>query len=212
MKTLLPPQPYLPNDGGRQSPQRLVFLIPDPNCDEIKFSWAVRKLANQGNIDVLLVSIAGDLEGELGARRSLATICSLVNEFTFNVDYRVVQDRSWIHAVRSLACPGDLFFCPPEVTIRAGFRKQEPLDIAIARRLKLSTQPLPNFFNNTSRGILPFLKPILYWLVIIAILAGFFVLESDVGLAISGFLGQTIVVILMAFEMGAIFLWSSITG
>jgi hypothetical protein len=212
MNPLYPPQSYLPSDGGRQSPQRLVFLVPNSDFDEVKFSWAIRKLANQVNLDVTLVSIATGIEDELAARRSLATVCSFVNEFTYNIDYRVIRDHSWIHAVRNLAHPGDLIICPPEVTVRAGFRKSETLDAAIARRLKLSTQPLPNLFNNSRQGILHFLKPILYWIVIAAILMAFFILESGVGQTVNGFLGQTVIVILMAFEMGAIYLWSSITG
>ncbi|HEX7434219.1 MAG TPA: hypothetical protein VF326_11245 [Anaerolineaceae bacterium] len=212
MKPLLPPQPFMQNDGGRQSPQRLVVLVPDQNVDEIKFSWAIRRLAGPGNLDVLLVSIVSDIEGELAARRNLVTICSLVNEFRYNVDFRVIWDRSWIHAARGLFGPGDLFICPPEVTIRTGFRKYDPLDTAIAHTLNVPTQPLANFFTNTRRSISNIFKQILYWVMIAAILGGFFILESDASQAASGFLGQTIVVILMAFELGAIYLWSSITG
>lgn len=212
MKPLLPPQPFMQNDGGRQNPQRLVVLVPDQNVDEIKFSWAIRRLAGPGNLDVLLVSIVSDIEGELAARRNLVTICSLVNEFRYNVDFRVIWDRSWIHAARGLSGPGDLFICPPEVTIRTGFRKYDPLDAAIAHTLNVPTQPLANFFTNTRRSISNIFKQILYWVMIAAILGGFFILESDASQAASGFLGQTIVVILMAFELGAIYLWSSITG
>jgi hypothetical protein len=212
MKPLLPPQPFMQNDGGRQSPQRLVVLVPDQNVDEIKFSWAIRRLAGPGNLDVLLVSIVSDIEGELAARRNLVTICSLVNEFRYNVDFRVIWDRSWIHAARGLSGPGDLFICPPEVTIRTGFRKYDPLDAAIAHTLNVPTQPLANFFTNPRRSISNVFKQILYWVMIAAILGGFFILESDASQAASGFLGQTIVVILMAFELGAIYLWSSITG
>ena len=43
-------------------------------------------------------------------------------------------------------------------------------------------------------------------------LGGFFILESDASQAASCFLGQAIVVILMACEMGALYLWSNISG
>jgi hypothetical protein len=212
MKTPFPPQPLLPNDGGRQSPQRLVVLIPEQDVDEIKFSWAIRRLAAPGNVDVLLVSIVHDIEDELAARRSLVTISSLVNEFKYNVDFRVIWDRSWVHAARELASPGDLFICPPEVTIRTGFRKSEPLDSAIARILNVPTQPLANFFTNKKRSIPNVFKRILYWAVIIAILGGFFFLESDASQAATGFIGQTMVVLLMVCELGALYLWTTITG
>jgi len=212
MTTLLPPKPYLPNDGGRQNPQRLVVLVPDPNADAVKFSWAIRRLASPANLDVLLVSIVHDVEDELAARRSLVTIRSLVNEMTYSVDFKVIWDRSWIHAAASLAEPGDLFACPPEITVRTGFRKQEPLDAALARKLNVPTQPLPDFFSNPGRNLPHLLMQLVYWLVIAAILGGFFILESDASQAASGFLGQAIVVILMACEMGALYLWSNISG
>lgn len=212
MKSLLPPQPYTPTDGGRQNPQRLVVLVPDPNVDAVKFAWAIRRLAGPGSLDVLLVSIVNDVESELAARRSLVTICSLVNEMKYGVDFQVLWDRSWIHAAGSLAAPGDLFICPPEVSVRAGLRKQEPLDAAIARRLNLPTQALPNFFTHPGPSMPHFVMRIVYWLVIAAIIGGFFILESDASQAASGFIGQTFVIILMAFELGAIYLWTTITG
>ena len=212
MTTLLPPKPFLPNDGGRHNPERLVVLVPDPTVDAVKFSWAIRRLAGPANLDVLLVSIVHDVEDELAARRSLVTICSLVNEMTYSVDFQVAWDRSWIHAAASLAAPGDLFVCPPEITVRTGFRKQEPLDAALARKLNAATQPLPGFFSNPSRNLPHFLKQLVSWLVIIAILGGFFILESDASQAASGFLGQAIVVLLMACEMGAIYLFMALAG
>jgi hypothetical protein len=51
-----------------------------------------------------------------------------------------------------------------------------------------------------------------YWAVILAIVAGFFVLESDASQVAQGWVGQVIVVVLMIFELGALYLWTSITG
>ncbi|HEX7599439.1 MAG TPA: hypothetical protein VF518_14580, partial [Polyangia bacterium] len=137
---------------------------------------------------------------------------SQVNEMKYAVDFRVVWDRSWVHAAAELAAPGDLFICPPEVSIRTGFRKSEPLDAVLARKLNVATQPLAHFFTHPGPAIPQFLMRILYWAVILAILGGFFILESDASQAASGFLGQSLVVILMAFELGAIYLWTTITG
>jgi hypothetical protein len=211
MKNLLPTQLYQPDDGGRQKPKRLVFLMPGVDVDEVKFSWAVRKLAAPGNLDVLLLSVVHDVENELAARRNLVTICALVDEYKYHVEFKVVWNRSWIKAVKTVAAPGDLFICPPEVTVRTGLRKREPLDAAIASRLNVPTQPLPNFFSDP-RGIPNFFNQALFWTVVVAIIAGFFVLESNASQVATGTVGHILIILLMVFEFGVIYAWMALTG
>ena len=70
----------------------------------------------------------------------------------------------------------------------------------------------PGFYRNDHSGILRFLLSVGYWAVILAIVAGFFVLESDVTAGAANAAGQIILVLLVLAEIGTIFLWSVIIG
>ena len=202
----------LPNDGGRRSAHRLVVLVPNQDVDVIRFSRAIRSVAVPEISDVLLVTAVKSVEAELASRRRLTTIASQVRDFDFKVEVRIVWNGSWIAATREVVAEGDHIACPPEMTVRAGLRKRQPLDAAIARRLNLPVVPLPGFFQNGRPGLTHALLQIGYWAVIAAIVAGFFVLESDASQAALGWIGQVIVIVLMVFELGAIYLWTAITG
>jgi hypothetical protein len=202
----------LPNDGGGRSARRLVVLVPDQDVDAIRFSRAIRSVAIPETADVLLVTAVNSVESELAARRRLTTIASQVRDFDFKVEVRIVWNGSWIAAAREVACEGDRIACPPEMTVRAGLRKRQPLNVAIAHRLDLPVTPLPGFFQNSRSGFAQVLLRIGYWAVIVAIVAGFFVLESGASQAAQGWIGQMIVIVLMICELGAIYLWTAITG
>jgi len=202
----------LPNDGGRLAAHRLVVLVPDQDVDEVRFSRAIRSIMRSETTHVVLVTAVNNVESELAARRRLATISSQVSDFYVYVEVRIVWNRSWIAAARQVASQGDLVACPPEMSVRAGLRKREPLDEAITRRLGLKVTPLAGFFDNSRTSITHSLRQIGYWVVILAIVTVFFVLESDAIQSSQGWIGQVTVVVLMLFELGALFLWTAITG
>jgi hypothetical protein len=189
-----------------------VVLVPDQDVDAIRFSRAIRSAAVPETADVLLVTAVNNVEAELASRRRLATIASQVRDTDFKVEVRIVWNGSWIAAVREVAGEGDRIACPPEMTVRAGLHKRQPLGAAIARRLDLPVIPLPGFFQTSRPALTQVLVRIGYWAVIVAIVAGFFVLESDASQAAQGWIGQVVVIVLMIFELGAIYLWTAITG
>ncbi len=212
MTVYLTSHKLLPNDGGRRAGHRLVVLVPDQDVDAVRFGRAIRNTARSETTDVLLVSAVNSVESELAARRRQATIASQIRDFDFHVEVHVIWNGSWIEITRQLAVASDCVVCPPEMTVRAGLRKREALDAAIARRLNLAVIPLPGFFKNNRPAFIQALLRIGYWAVILAIVAGFFVLESDASQAAPGWVGQVFVVLLMIFELGAIYLWTAITG
>ncbi len=210
MITPLTSHQLLPNDGRHA--QRLVVLVPDQDVDEVHFSRAIRGVMLPETTHVVLVTAVNSVESELAARRRLAIISSQVSDFYVYVEARIVWHRTWIAAARETAGEGDQIACPPELTSRVGLRKREPLDETIARRLGLKVIPLPGFFTKSRTPLTQALLQVGYWAVILAIVAGFFVLESGTSQAAPGLVGQVIVVLLMIFELGAIYLWTAITG
>jgi hypothetical protein len=202
----------LPNDGGRRAAQILVVLVPDQDVDEVRFSRTIRNAMLPDTTHIVLLTTVKNVESELAARRRLATISSQVSDFYLYVEMRIVWNRSWIAAAREIAGECDRIACPPEIIVRTGLRKYEPLDAAIAHSLGLPVTPLPGFFTKSPPSFSHALRRIGYWLVILAIVSGFFLLESDAAQSTPGWIGQLIVVLLMVCELGLIYLWTAITG
>jgi hypothetical protein len=213
MPAILAGQKFLPNDGGRTSTaRRLVVVVPNQDLDAVSFSRAIRSLADSHLMDVLLVTVVHNEEDELAARRCLATVSTLMRDFVYDIEAHVVWSRSWIAALEKLSHPSDLVLCPPELNIRTGLRKHEPLSAVISRRLGLAVRPMPGFYKEERVRITRFLLKLGYWVVILGILGGFFVLESDVTTVSTGWVSQVLLIILMAAEIGTIYLWTMITG
>jgi len=204
---------YLPNEGGRHNGgRRMVVLVPDQDLDAVNFGRAIHSLAVSRFMDVLLVTAVHNRESELASRRRLATIRALVRDFDYEVETQVVWNRSWIGALRDLTRPDDVLLYPPEMNVRKGLRSQEPLGDAIQRQLNLTARPMPGFYQKSRPDVKHFLVMIGYWVVILGILAGFFVLESDVTTVATGWISQMLLILLMVVEIGTIYLWTVLTG
>ncbi len=96
--------------------------------------------------------------------------------------------------------------------MHTGLNQRLPLAEAVATRLGLPVRPLPGFFSDDRPHLSHALRRIGYWAVILGIVASFFVLESDAIRSSQGWIGQVSVVVLMFFELGALYLWTAITG
>ena len=204
---------YLPNDGGRRNAgSRLLVVVPDQDLDVVDFSRAVRKLAKPNVSDILLVTIVHSEDDEMDSRRRLATMAALLRDFDYKIETLVQWSRSWIKTLESLVRPEDMIFCPPEMNVRTGLRSYEPLLEAIKRRLNANVQPISGFYRKDPAGALRFLLSIGYWVVILGIIIGFFMLESDVAKSTANSAGQIIMAVLVVAEIGAIYLWSMIIG
>jgi hypothetical protein len=203
----------IPNDGGRRNAgTRLLVVVPDQDLDVVAFSRSVRSLANPNVSDILLLTIVHSEDSEMDSRRRLATIAALLRDFEYDVEGLVKWSRSWIKSLESLIKSDDTIFCPPEMNIRTGLRSHEPLAEAIKQRLQVNVRPIPGFYTNDHAGVVRFLMSIGYWVVILGIVAGFFVLESDVATGVTNTANQIIMALLVVAEIGVIYLWSMITG
>ena len=98
------------------------------------------------------------------------------------------------------------------MSIRKGLRGQELLGDAIQRQLKLTARPMPGFYQKSRLDVKHFLMMAAYWTVILGILAVFFALESNVSQVDTGWISKLLLILLMAAEVGTIYLWTALTG
>jgi hypothetical protein len=213
-KTTLPNQVLRYTDGMR-FPQagRLVVLLPAQDLDGVKISRAIWSLASPRRLEVLLLTIVKDLESELSSKRDLATIGALIREPNVKVNSLVVHEKSWVKAVSRVIRPGDVIVCPAELTAAERGGKRIAMDTALINALNAPVFVVKGFYHEPPHpSFWRFLRPLPYWIVLIAIFAGFTELEMKSDLLTKGWSGQVIFSLIVIVEIIAIYYWTLVAG
>jgi len=192
--------------------RRLVVVIPDQVTDPVQFSRAVRNLALPGQKTVVLVMLVNQPDDELAGQRQLATLSSLVNDARIKVQTAIAWGKSWEKSLRKMTLAGDLIVCPAETTLARGLRKHEMLSEALSRSLAVPVYILRGFFPESSSSGRVIWKRLPFWVMIIAIFAGFFEFEAVSDLIDKGWPGQVLTIILLLIEFGFIYVLASLAG
>jgi hypothetical protein len=193
-------------------PKRMVVLLPSQITDEAKISRYIFNLASKSNSDVILISLVSNYEDENSEKMRLATINALVSNPHFNVEYRVIWGKAWIKAVKEVILPGDLILCPKELTIPFKLFWQEQLSILILKSIDVPLLTYSGFYNSIRISPLVLFKKMIYWVGLLVVLVGFFWIESEIEISLTGWQNNFILILIVFAEIGAIYFWSSIAG
>ena len=192
--------------------KRLVVLVPNQDIDVAPFSRRIWSLAFPDRLDILLITLPIDPDYLLTAERRLTTIAAILRDPRLHIETQVFSSRSWLKIARQVWQPGDLLVCPAEQDISTGIGKRTPLGLALASALKAPVYRLKGFYQHPKTGLPHWVKAIPYWVVLLATIAGFFKFEAMVDAAVKGWMGQVLLLIIVAIEIGLIYLWSSLIG
>jgi hypothetical protein len=213
VKSNLPDIPSYPRTSNSPKvPSRLVVILPNQDVDEVKLSRALRNMAIQQGARMLLITLVKNEDEEMKARRTLATLSSLIREARVKVEHQAVWSRGWREATKSIVQPGDMFVCPAEITVWKWPFDREFLGEVLQRTYTTPVLLLHGFFHDMHRNWIPIFKVISFWLIAFIIIASFFKLEFEVNLIIHGGIAQIFTILLVVVEAGALWFWSSIAG
>jgi hypothetical protein len=172
---------------------RLIVLVSDPESDYFSAICRICELANAHHADVLLLSLYKDARQELSLRRSLITMCAMLQDGRVLAEAEIQMGTNWVDLVKRNDQAGDLIVCFAEQ--RAGLLHR-PLSQILQSNLKtpvyiLSDQHLRNPKSNLHSQVMA-------WLGFLGILIGFFMLQINIIQVSKGGL-QSILLILSIF-------------
>ncbi len=208
----------------RRSPevkaQRLVVAIRDVE-EEASLASRILELAQPRGLSILLFGIAPDPMEEASLRRQLVTIAAFVEaEYSRmglarsgagrsqRVDIRIECGREWLAKLRSLLQPGDLLACHSED--RVGLLERPMSDI-LSSNLTMPIYTLSGL-NSEHRQPRSYVAQAAAWLISLASIAGFFVMEARVVTAIQGWEQSALLLVALIGEAGLIWVVNSILG
>ena len=191
-------------DADLETIRRLIVLVPK----DMDYSSATRRiweLANATGMNVQLLGICRDATEEPGLRRTLISMTSLLQDGRIVVEAHVEPGISWVDAVKSHWQTGDMIVCCAEQ--RAGLLHR-PLSQVLQSDLNAPLYILSGLHPQIdSRS--NWLARAAAWMGSIAIIAGFFVLQTRISLLTDW--TQTILMLLStAVEVWAIWIWNGL--
>jgi hypothetical protein len=201
-------------DEGMTLPavKRLVVLVPNQDIDVATFSRKIWSLAFPDRLGILLITLPTESDYLLTAERRLTTIAAMLRDPRLHIETQVFPSRSWLKIARQVWKPGDLLVCPAEQAISTGIGKRSALALALASTFKAPVYRLKGFYQQPKAGIPNWIKTIPYWVVLLATIAGFFKFEAVVDASVKGWVGRILLLIIVAIEIGLIYLWTSLLG
>ena len=191
--------------------KRLIVIVPEEDVDEARLSRQIWKLAANYRLDVLLVSIVASEQGSLAARRRLTTIAAMTRASHYKVEKRILFSNHWDLALRPYWQQSDMILCPAEKTISNFLGKLTPLSQFLSDRLKAPVYTFCGLYKPSTRKMPTWLRQMPFWSGFLIIISIFFYFEADVDQIVHGWVGQTLLVMVMLIEIGFIYVWTLIT-
>ncbi|MCE1255648.1 MAG: hypothetical protein LWX83_19115, partial [Anaerolineae bacterium] len=202
----------LENPSGLLSVNRLVVLVPNEDVDEAGLSRQIWMLASHYHLDVLLLSVVHNNDESMSALRRLTTLSMMTHDSHVKVDKKVMNNRSWLHAVKQQWGQTDMILCPAELFVSAGFGKSRNLSQLLSDSLKAPVYTFSGLYTYVKHSLPVWVRRVPYWLGFALILAVCFYFEVEVDHIAHGWVGQLILVLVVTFEIGLIYLWNLIAG
>jgi hypothetical protein len=192
--------------------KRLVVVVPNEDVDEAQLSRQIWNLAANYRLDVLLITIVANTDESMSARRRLTTIAAMTRASHFKVEKQVVFSHRWDRALRSFWQQSDMILCPAEKAIKNIFGKTTLLSQALSDHLQAPVYTFCGLYKPSTRQLPSWLRQLPFWLGFLIIVSIFFYFEANVDQSVHGWVGQTLLVMVMLIEIGFIYAWTLIVG
>jgi hypothetical protein len=186
------------------SARRLIVLIPNLEADLSAVIQRVWELANVTGAHIKFLGLCNDAAQEPSLRRSLITMTAIANYDNVSAEAEIMVAKDWVETVKSHWRPGDMVVCFSEQ--RAGLL-QKPLSQILQSDLNIPLYILSGLYpqKDSSSNWLTYVAA---WTGFIAIIIGFFVLQTRIDLLTKDWTRTGLLLLSVAFEFWAIQLWN----
>ena len=181
---------------------RLIVIVPE-DLDCSAASRRILELARATGMQVQLLSLCGDAAEELGFRRRLVTIASLVQDGRTRVDVKVEHGTNWVDAVKKTYETGDVIVCFAEQ--RTG-PLHKPLSQILESNFKATVYILSSFISEKS-GRSRF-SQVGAWAGFVGIIICFGILQANIIQLQEGWAQNVLLILSTISEFWLIWVWN----
>ena len=189
-----------------QPVRRLIVLVPESEVDSALAVRKIWELANALESRVQFLGLSKDAEHEPSVRRQVVALSAMVGDENIPVESKIEIGNDWLNAVKSEWHEGDVIVCYAEH--RSGLTRR-PLSQILESNLNATVYVLGGFHQEVHMRA-SWIFNTLAWAGSIAIILGFFWLQSKLGQFSTDWAYSTLLYISLIAEAGSIWAWNSL--
>ena len=193
---------------GIPEKKRLIVLLPESLAGNIKLAHQINWLTGLKQYDVLYLTLMEDETNPLDVSRRMATMVAATVGEPMHVSSKLVSRDNWLNALRKIYQPGDALICQTEQSVKAGFLKAVSMQDYLEEALQVHVQTISGYYHPGQERVRQWLLGMLFWVVCIAILAIFSLLEIQIDRTVDGVARITLLLLTMSVEFGALIAWN----
>ncbi len=189
-----------------QPVRRLIVLVPESEVDSALAARKIWELANALESRVQFLGLSKDAEHEPSVRRQVVALSAMVGDENIPVESKIEIGNDWLNAVKSEWHEGDVIVCYAEH--RSGLTRR-PLSQILESNLNATVYVLGGFHQEVHMRA-SWIFDTLAWAGSIAIILGFFWLQSKLGQFSTDWAYSTLLYISLFAEAGSIWAWNNL--
>ena len=199
----------------RMELRRLIILAPAEGAYGIELARQIWALAGPCELQVLflcvLVQGLMELHDESAVRLRLITLASQIRNDHIDVETHIEPRLTWIEAVAHTWRPGDIVICCAEQRVRTPLYGQQPLSQVLEQAFDIPVFVLTGLYMQQQEPPPNKYWRITRWLIPIAIVIGFFYVETHVDSITVGLAHTLLLTAVALAEIGLLAAWSLFT-
>src|SRR5215216_2911453 len=185
--------------------RRLIVLAPT-NAGYTAATQRVWELVVATNMRVLFLGLCKDATEEPSLRRQLVMMSALVQDGKVSTEVKVEIGTNWIDVVKRNYQTGDVIVCFAEQRVGLMHR---PLSQILETQLNITVYILSGLYTQEYAG-LDWVSQAFGWAGFISIIAGSFLLQSQIMVLRNDWTQTTLLIFSVVFEFWLIWVWNNL--
>ena len=187
--------------------RRLIVLVPESEADTANTARRVWELAKGMNARVQFLGLCNDARQELSFRRTLATICAMVQDGKVFAEAKVEIGTNWVDLAKRNSQTGDMIVCFAEQRVGLLHR---PLRQILESNLNIPVYILSGLYPQKSKS--NWLSQVMAWSGSIGIIFGFFLLQVKIEQLPNDWFQNALLIFSIIPELWLAWIWNRLFG
>jgi hypothetical protein len=185
---------------------RLIVLFPASEPDSPDLENRIWEIARSLQLNVLLLSLTNDFDEEPQLRRKLVTMAAMIKDPSVETEIMLEPGRDWVRQIRKIWRKGDIVACYANQKVGI---MQKALDEILRSSLNMPVYILADV-RPIKQSISTWLAQFYFWLGALAIVGGFFWVETKLVQLPQDWAHTALVYVCVLIEIGILSFWNSL--
>ncbi|NMB67934.1 MAG: hypothetical protein GYA20_04160 [Chloroflexi bacterium] len=190
--------------------KRLIVLLPESLAGSTDLAHQINWMASLQPFNVLYLPMVEEDSNPLVVSRRMTTMVAATIGEPMHVSSRAIARKGWLDSLREIYQPGDLLVCMAEQSVKTGFMHAVSMQDYLQDVLQIPCRTVNGYYHPEHDRIRQWLLTAVFWLVALAILIVFSLLEINIDQSLHGSMRIVVLILAVSLELGLLMLWTRI--